>query len=346
MKKSIKSALAVGAAMSVLLSGCSKDAGDAPPPASESNVSSSSASSAAAEATSSEKAAGTVTIKHAWGEDEYPVNPKKVVAMGAAVDDLLALGVVPDVVVGAKRDNESPWRKDQIQNSKFVEVTNFRELPIEEIANANPDIIVGDFWTVNQEVYGSLKDVAPIIGGIGASPAERGWRPRTEALGKIFDKEAEAAKVIKEHDELFAKTAKDLPGLEGKSGIVAQYAKERGGIGVVIDPEEPGNSFLKELGMKLPDGFATLKDNGSGRSIVSAENISAIDSDFGVIYAVSGTEDEIHAIPGFDDLTQVKNDTLVFGDHVLVQALNNPSALSMKWALEQLRPALEKVSKI
>lgn len=32
MKKSIKSALAVGAAMSVLLSGCSKDAGDAPPP--------------------------------------------------------------------------------------------------------------------------------------------------------------------------------------------------------------------------------------------------------------------------------------------------------------------------
>lgn len=98
--------------------------------------------------------------------------------------------------------------------------------------------------------------------------------------------------------------------------------------------------------MKLPDGFATLKDNGSGRSIVSAENILAIDSDFGVVYAVSGTEDEIHAIPGFDDLTQVKNDTLVCGDHVLVQALNNPSALSMKWALEQPRPALEKVAKI
>lgn len=336
MKTAAKTALGAAAALSLLLTGCSSDEDTTGPSSGESQT------GTAAEG--SGEATGTVTIKHAWGEDEYPVNPGTVVAMGAAVDDLLALGITPDVVVGAARDAEAPWRAGKLDDADFIEVANFKEIPVEDIANAEPELIVGDFWSVSQEAYTSLKDIAPTLGGIGTSAEERGWRPRIEALGKIFNKEDAAAQVIADHDQLFADTAEELPGLAGKSGLVAQFAKERGGIGVVIDPEEPGNSFLKELGMTLPEGFADLEDNGSGRAMVSAETISAMDGDFGVIYAISGTEADIHAIPGFDDLRQVRAGTMVFGDETLVQALNNPSALSLNWALDQLRDTLEKVA--
>ena len=322
MKRTIGKVAAIVAAAGLLLTGCSK--ADEP-------------------AEGDRKDAGTVSIAHAWGTDEYPVKPAKVVASGVAVDNLLALGVTPDVVIETPADKGAPWRAEALKGVERIDAPDFRTVPVEKIAAAKPDFIVGDFWRITQENYTNLKEIAPTLGGIGAEGESLGWKPQLEALGKIYGKEGDAKKVIDEDAGRFDSVKSDLPKLEGKTGVLAQYAPQRG-MAVVADPEEPGNSAFYDLGMKVPDSFASLPQR-SGRAEVSPENISVIDADFMAVYAVSGGPDEIRAIPGFSDLRQVKNDTTVFGDVVLVMALNNPSSLSRAWVLEQLRPTLEKVAK-
>lgn len=323
MKRTFGKAVAFMAAAGLLLTGCSS-------------------TDEAAGGEEKAAAGGTVSITHAWGTDEFPVEPETVVASGVGVDNLLALGITPDVVVETPSDKASPWREEQLKDAERIDVPDFRSVPLEKIAAAKPDLIVGDFWRITQESYGALKEIAPTLGGIGDKGEALGWKPQLEALGKIYGKEDAVKKILEDDAARFAAVKEELPGLEGKTGVIAQYAPQRG-MGVVVDPEEPGNSTLYDLGMKVPDSFASLPQR-SGRSIISPENISVMDADFMAIYATAGGPDEIRAIPGFEDLRQVKNDTTIFGDAALVQGLNNPSSLSREWVLEQIRPTLKKVN--
>ena len=67
---------AVVVAAGLVIAGCSSDEDN-------SDTSGTSASADASE----------VTINHVYGEDNYPANPETVVAIGTAVDNLLALGI-------------------------------------------------------------------------------------------------------------------------------------------------------------------------------------------------------------------------------------------------------------
>ncbi|OKL53957.1 hypothetical protein BSZ39_06540 [Bowdeniella nasicola] len=322
MKPIVGKIAAAVCAASLLLAGCSKAQGADKPDSSEKEQ---------------------VSITHAWGTDTYPANPKKIVALGTAVDNLLALGITPDAVIEAPLDKNAPWRSKELASVKRIEVTDFATVPTEQVAALEPDVIIGDFWRITEENYQALSKIAPTLGAIGKEGEDLGWKKQITALGTLFNKSAEAEKVITDDQALFQKAKDEMPKLAGKTGLIAQYVKSRG-IGVVTDPKEPGNSFLYDLGMKVPESVLSLPGR-SGRAIVSAENISVLDADFMAIYAQEGSEADLRATPGFAALRQVASGGTYFGDTTLVQAINDPSSRSRAWALDQLREMLAKVEK-
>lgn len=287
-------------------------------------------------------ASSGVTIEHARGSDTYPASPANVVAIGPAVDNLLALGIKPAAIVQSVKDKNAPWRDGKLDGVKVIEQADFKTLPKEEIAAIAPDMIVGDYWTVSEANYKELSAIAPTLGGISDDGAGIGWKPQLEALGKIYGKEKEAKQVIEADEKLFADARKAMPNLEGKTGIVSQYAQ--GSFGAVADPEDPGASFIYDLGMtfpaKLTDGSVEVT---KGRVTLSPENISYLAADFMVIYNRGGSIEEVQKTPGYADLPQVKSGATLAGDEAIVAGLNTPTSLSRAWVLDQTKSTLEKV---
>lgn len=283
-----------------------------------------------------------ITVKHARGSDAFPVSPENVVAVGPAIDNLLALGIKPAAVVMTPKDENSPWRDGKLDGVKVIKQTDFKTLPKEDIAATNPDMIVGDYWNITESNYKELSEIAPTLGGIGEKGAEAGWKPQLEELGKIFDKEDEAKKVIEEDQKLFDDAKEELPNIKDKTGVVSQYAQ--GSFGAVADPEEVASSFIYDLGMKLPD---TLTDGSvkveQGRVTLSPEHISKLAADFMVIYNRGGSTEEFTSIPGYKDLPQVKSGATLAGDEAVVAGLNTPTSLSRAWVLDKVKPTLEKI---
>ncbi|ERS53863.1 MULTISPECIES: hypothetical protein [unclassified Corynebacterium] len=117
-------------------------------------------------------------------------------------------------------------------------------------------------------------------------------------------------------------------------------------FGAVADPEDPGASFIYDLGMKFPekltDGTVPVD---KGRVTLSPENVSYLAADFMVIYNRTGSIEEVENTPGYKDLPQVKSGATLAGDEAVVAGLNNPTSLSRAWVLDKTMPTLEKVGK-
>jgi len=147
-----------------------------------------------------------------------------------------------------------------------------------------------------------------------------------------------------EDQKRFADVKEKLPNLAGKIGIVSQFAQ--GSFGAVADPEDPGASFIYDLGMKFPD---KLTDGtvpvDKGRVTLSPENVSYLAADFMVIYNRTGSIEEVENTPGYKDLPQVNSGATLAGDEAVVAGLNNPTSLSRAWVLDKTMPTLEKVGK-
>ena len=325
VKRGARSFIAAAICAGLVLSGCSsKDSTD--------------------EAATTSEVAEDVTIEHARGTDTYPVNPQNVVAVGTAVDNLLELGIKPAAVVQHRIDKNSPWREEKLDGVKVIDQTDFKTLPQEQIAAIEPDFIVGDYWTISEANYKELSAIAPTLGGISDKGEGIGWESQLEALGKIFNKESEAKKAIEEDQKRFSDAKEKLPNLSGKTGVVSQFAQ--GSFGAVADPEDPGASFIYDLGMKFPDKLTdgSVPAN-NGRVTLSPENVSYLAADFMVIYNLDGSIEEVENIPGYKDLPQVKADATLAGDSAVVAGLNNPTSLSRAWVLDKTMPTLEKVGK-
>ena len=321
-RTSLAATLVVG---SLILAGCSSD--------DDSDTSSNASSDNGSGAEASE-----VTIEHVWGEDTYPTNPEKVVAIGTAVDNLLALGITPDAIVERPDDANADWKNDQLEGVTRIPLSD-QAVPLEEIAAEDPDLIVGDLYRIPEEAYDALKDVTSVLPGIDQSAD---WVPQLEALGKIYGLEDKAQEVIDADEQAFADAREEFPGLEGKTALTVQ---DRGGqFGVIADGENIANDFYSRLGMTLPEAFTdgSVKVE-AGRAMISYENVSDLAADFMGMYASEGM-DQIRAIPGYSNLPQVESGAVVEDDKAIMAALNIPSSLSNAWLLEQVADQLQIVS--
>lgn len=186
------------------------------------------------ESASDSNQALTVEIKDYYGTVKVPVNPKNVVALDNRTFETLAdwdiqLAAVPKAVM----PSDLPY----VSDDKVLDIGNHREPNLEIIAAVNPDlVIVGQrFATFYEDIKALVPNAVVInldfdVSEESSSPGENlvnGMKNSTIALGKIFDKNDEAEKLIREFD----KAIDDAKSAYNGSDTVMSVVVSAGNIG-------------------------------------------------------------------------------------------------------------------
>ena len=279
-----------------------------------------------------------VTIEHAHGSTTLEERPERIVSLNVQwTDVLLSLGVEP---VGYMLDRTSgeeeiyPWQEGRLDDA--TELVQTDDLPIERIAQLDPDLILVTWAAAEREDYERLAQVAPTIPQLREGDAVDPWQDLMEAAGRFLGEEERAQQVVDEVDEQVAALRSDLPGLEGKTFTLANYLPE--GITVVADPEDGASVLFEQLGMELNPTILERADGATGRIDLSLEQVDLLDSDLLLILPNDGDPSEL---PGWEELTAVRTGAVAEMEFRDVVGLNTPTPISIPHVLDLIRPALE-----
>lgn len=171
--------------------------------------------------------ATTVEITDAHGTVTVPVNPKNVIALDNRAFQTLAdwgieLSAVPKAVMPAS----SPYVADE----NVKDIGNHREPNLEILAAADPElVIIGQRFA---DYYEEIKKLVPNavvidldidVSEEAATPGENlvnGLKDSTITLGKIFDKNEEAEKLVADFDQVIEKAKSAYNPEETVMGVV------------------------------------------------------------------------------------------------------------------------------
>jgi iron complex transport system substrate-binding protein len=280
--------------------------------------------------------AETITVDHMFGSTEITGVPQRVVTIDLQwTDVMLAMGVEP---VGYSVDSfmpESgvPWQELPADAAPLALDDG---PPIEQIAELQPDLIVGSYSIADEAVYEQLSGIAPTIAGLDAQQVTP-WQDLVRTAGELLGEPDRAEEIIADVDGRVDAVAADLPGLEGKTFSLAQYVVGDS-LYVVADEQDGSSVFFQQLGMTMyPPVKAEGEATGDTRIVVSTERSDLLQADVLAFLVNGGDESDLADIPGFDQLPG----TVAVLDYPTIVGLNTPSPLSLPYSLEQLRPYLE-----
>ncbi|MQW77748.1 ABC transporter substrate-binding protein [Nocardioides sp. dk4132] len=288
-----------------------------------------------------------VTIEHAFGETEIEEKPERVATWGwGSPDAALALGVTPVAMeklsYGASEDGFMPWQEEAFEESGDetpIALTPGEAPPFEEIAAADPDVILATYSGITEADYEKLSKIAPTV-AYPDQPWATPWRDVVTTVGEALGQSEDAEQLLEEIDAEVAEAAKENPEFEGKT-IAA----------VAIDPSafyvyrgaDPRVEFLEDLGFTLAPSVDELDtEETSFYYTLSTEEVDKLTSD--VLLSYVPTEEraeEIAKDPTFKTMQQFRDDTVatVVGEDV-VAAVSPPTALSLTWGLDVFVDAL------
>jgi iron complex transport system substrate-binding protein len=280
-----------------------------------------------------------VTIEHAYGSTVVEDRPERIVSLGTQwTDVLLAMGVQPVAYLHDPLAGETgrfPWQDDLSADSTAIEVSG-AALPFEQIAALDPDLILVTFLVEDRGDYADLAAIAPTIGPLGERQVDT-WQGLTEVAGQMLDDPGGAADVIAGADELMASTAAELPGLAGKTFVLANYVPGDQ-LYVVADEADGSSVFFQDLGMQLDPEILAEADGAAGRVELSLEQAGMLDSDVLVLFANDGDPADL---VGYEQLPAVQGGSVADLDYAAVVGLNTPSPLSIPYSRDLVLRALQ-----
>lgn len=275
------------------------------------------------------------TVKTRYGDVTVKSEPKRVVALGATTaDELISLGVTPVKVAGPAEDAAYPWVADKIHDLAAPDMMNASyELNVEAIANAKPDLIIGQgFEAAKKSVYDQLSSIAPTV--VPDSTAMNvSWDQRLRTTGAAVGKAAEAETLITSLKGEYAAMAEKYPGITGKTYQLVRV--DSGGYFF-------GNGSLFELFGLKP---TANQDNTMTGPPLSFENTDQLDADLLVVWPISGDmQDKIKNDAAFQSLPSVKHGTSYVADLAFATAVNSPTPAAMRWVKDKLDPVLAQLA--
>lgn len=231
---------------------------------------------------------GMLTLKHDEGSATVKKNPQRVIAMDEeALGWLAALGVQNRVVgIGSTYFEASDLQGGKIKPNVLKEgfygrvklgnpayIGSWTAPNLETLTALKPDLIVRLTWDGNQN-YDKLSKIAPTVGykegGTGF------WQKGLRDLAKVFGKQVEAEKIIKQVSDTNRANARKLLA----AGVFKKYDKV-----VVVAPFAGSNNWvytdvrlipdLRTLGFK--DGLKTGKSTLGVGSQISDEALLSLD---------------------------------------------------------------------
>jgi iron complex transport system substrate-binding protein len=279
-----------------------------------------------------------VTITHAFGETMIEAEPQRIVTWGWGNNDaLLALGIVPVAMpfstYGGGDNGLHPWVEDRLAElgaETPIQLPDTQEIPFEQIAAADPDVIVAVFSGISAEDYALLSQIAPTVAYSG-DPWSTPWREVQLTIGRIVGRSAEAEALIAGSEAFLAAEVAKYPALTGTT--FAAFNDYEGSIAVyaALDARV---KFLTDLGLVVAPSVAALApDDGSFFYSLSYELFGQLTSD--ILITFYETEEPLDALlaqsfvrsqPQYQDGALA---ALVGTEYVA--AVSPPTVLSLRW---------------
>ena len=298
------------------------------------------ASAGAADATVAEDVF-PVTISHKYGETTIDAVPERVVSVGFAEHDgILALGVIPVGVrdwYGEQPFATWPWAQDELGDAEPA-VIPAAGLNFEQIAELEPDVILGIGSGMTDTDYATLSAIAPTIAQPGEFP-DYGtpWRETLTITGRVLGRSQEAAQVIADTEQLIADARTEHPEFEGATAAVSFVFEELPGA---YSSNDIRSQLMMDLGFEIPAEFDELAGDDFYFT-VSQEELAVLDTD-ALVWLVSSDEEaaaigEIALRPTLDAVAEGRE---VVADALLSGAFSHGSPLSIEYVIDELVPQL------
>lgn len=339
--------LALAAVAALLAVGCSdSSSSDAAEPTDASPTTNSSDGVAS-------DAAFPVTIEHAFGETVIAGEPSRVVAWGwGSADASIALGVVPVAIpfqnYGGDENGVLPWITSALEEQGAAIPTvlpdSSEEPPYEEIAAADPDLILAIYSGITAEQYELLSAIAPTVAYAGEAWATP-WREVITTVGTALGRAPAADELLRDIDDQLAAQAAAHPELAGKSvAMVWDVA----GTFYVYKPADARVEFTLDLGLVSAESVEALStDESTFYFTLSYEQLDTLTSDILVSYSdTPESSQEFLTSSHGQAMKQVQDGTVaeVTGTD-FIASVSPPTALSLTWGLENYVGLLAEAAK-
>lgn len=281
------------------------------------------------------------TIEHKFGETLIEAQPERIATVDfAGADDLLAMGVQPVAIRYWYGDQEGalwPWAAPKLTAQPEI----LRgEINYEQIAAADPDIILALWAGITQGDFEQLSRIAPVVAapdGVGdfALP----WDRRALLTGRAIGREAEAQARITAIEMRLDAIADAHPDWAGKTASVGFAMSGSPGAYSVRDIRA---QLLAQMGFQYPAALARLGRDGTSFAItLSEEALKTLDADLIVWVAPDGNFSAIEALLTRQFLGAAQEGQEVLAGEMLTGALSHASLLSLPYALDVLVPGIE-----
>jgi iron complex transport system substrate-binding protein len=288
-----------------------------------------------------------VTIEHAFGRTTIEEEPERVATLGwTDQDNALALGVVPVAATkltwGGNEQGSSDWFDAELEKMGAEQPVRYDDAdgaPVEEVAQARPDLILATNSGITRAEYEKLSKIAPVVAYPEAAWVTP-WQTSLEMTGQALGRPELAAEVAHETKGVIRRAREENPEIQGRSVIFGYLSTADMSTAGVYLPQDPRVGILNDLGMTNPPVVEDLVKDGEFYGTVSAERASSLESDVFLTYAEK--EDDLQTFADDKLLGQIP--ALASGhayaepDKELGLAVTNPSPLSIPVIVEDFLP--------
>lgn len=301
--------------------------------------------------TSADPDAFPVTIKHAFGETPIDAEPKRVATLGwTDQDNALALGVVPvaatKITWGGNAAGSSDWFDAEIEKLGAKAPVRYDDtdgVPVEEVAKADPDLILAVNSGLTKADYDKLTKIAPVV-AYPEAPWVTPWRTSLETIGKALGRSRAADEVEKQMDAKIEAARKEYAQLQGKSfiyGYLTPTDLSQVGIYAGADPRV---SILRDFGLTDAPAVSKYVKKGEFYGQVSAERAAELDSDVFITWVEKAADaDKIRKDTMLGSIPAIADGHFyALSDKQVASASTNPTPLSIDTIIDQVLPQLAK----
>lgn len=294
-----------------------------------------------------ESQAFPVTIQHAFGETTIEEEPQRVATLGwTDQDNALALGVVPvastKLTWGGNANGSSDWFDAEIEELGVQAPVRYDDsdgAPIEDVAEAQPDVILATNSGITEAEYKKLSKIAPVV-AFPESPWTTPWQTQLDMVGQALGRSDLAAEVTAETEAAIDDAAAEYPQLEGASLIFGYLSTADLSTVGIYAPEDPRVSLMHDLGLVDAPAVADAVKPGEFFGSVSAERASELESD--VFLTWSENPGDMKTFAGDDLIGQIpaiaEGRAYAEDDKHVSLAVTNPSPISIPYVIENFVP--------
>ena len=282
-------------------------------------------------------------IAHKFGTSVIPERPERVASLDYAggADDLLALGVQPVTIrywYGDYPRAVWPWADPLLEGEPAILKG---DVNFEQIAEADPDVILAIASGITEADYEKLSLIAPVIAvPEGVSDYALPWDQRALLAGRAVGREKEAEERVSAIHQQMAEIAAAHPDWQGKTAVVA-YAWGDAGTPGAYTSWDVRAQVLEDLGFVTPDAVdALVADSHDFYTYLSPEDLSPLDADL-LVWVTSDTWDAVKGLKARPFLGATRDGRDVFVGPELTGAFSFASLLSLPYAIERMVPMIE-----